>query len=664
VRNLLERRLAWLAAVILLWSAAVVCKLISIQVLQHQKYARLAVARQELIVEVPAPRGAILDRTGQPLALSVPSYSVVVNPLKIGIASASDLLSRVLHLDRSELYNRMSWARDNHRGYLVVKRGITNDELQSIRLQPVDYIDFEQGSKRRYPNGGLAAHVLGSVDSEERGDYGIERKLNQDLGGSPGKLRVLTDVKRRGIESRIEVEAKIGTPLTLTIDSRVQFTAERELEAAVIAHSATSGSVVVMNPYTGDILALASYPTYDPNKRPQNSEDAAKRLNHAVEAPFEPGSVFKVLTLAAALETTRLTPDSIINCTPTITLFTRTIHEAHARGYGAIPMSMVLAKSSNVGAIRVGMEVGQENLYKYVRSFGIGDRTGIPLPYESRGRLWPVQKWGATSLASISFGHEVTVTTVQLAQAAAVVANGGMLVRPRLVLKKGNETTPVTQGARVLKPETAITMRQMMEAVVLKGTGSRAKLQGYTSGGKTGSAVIYDPVTRRYTHTYNGSFMGFAPVSNPAIVVVVTLNVTHGDAGFGGAAAAPVFKAVASEALRVMDVPKDLPDEPPVPDTLIAKAIDLDAPPLDSGSGLPNILDEPDEGQTMVGAPLPALGPVVPNFRGMTKRAVLERAAAKGILVQTNGSGLARLQDPPPGAPLRQGSRIKVVFER
>jgi cell division protein FtsI (penicillin-binding protein 3) len=664
VRNLLERRLAWLAAVILLWSAAVVCKLISIQVLQHQKYARMALARQELLVEVPAPRGAILDRTGQPLALSVPSYSVVVNPLKIDIASASDLLSRVLHLDRSELYNRMSWARDKHRGYLVVKRGISNDELQSIRLQPVDYIDFEQGSKRRYPNGGLAAHVLGSVDSEERGDYGIERKLNQDLGGSPGQLRVLTDVKRRGIESRTEVEAKMGTPLTLTIDSRVQFTAERELEAAVIAHSATSGSVVVMNPYTGDILALASYPTYDPNTRPQNSADAEKRLNHAVEAPFEPGSVFKVLTISAALETTRLTPDTIINCTPTITLFKRTIHEAHPRGYGAIPMAMVLAKSSNVGAIRIGMEVGEDNLYKYVKNFGIGDRTGIPLPYESRGRLWPVQKWGATSLASISFGHEVTVTTVQLAQAAAVVANGGTLVRPRLVLKKGNETTPVTQGARVLRPETAITMRQMMEGVVLKGTGSRAKLQGYTSGGKTGSAVIYDPVTRRYTHTYNGSFMGFAPVSNPAIVVVVTLNGTHGDAGYGGAAAAPVFKAVASEALRVMDIPKDLPDEPPASNTLIAKAVEMDAPPLDSGSGLPNILDDPDEEQAMVGAPLPALGPIVPNFRGMTKRAVLERAAAKGIVVQTNGSGLARLQDPAPGSPLRQGSKIKVVFER
>jgi cell division protein FtsI (penicillin-binding protein 3) len=239
-----------------------------------------------------------------------------------------------------------------------------------------------------------------------------------------------------------------------------------------------------------------------------------------------------------------------------------------------------------------------------------------------------------------------------------------MLVRPRLVLKKGNDATPVTQGSRVLRPETAITMRQMMEGVVLKGTGSRAKLQGYTSGGKTGSAVIYDPVTRRYTHTYNGSFMGFAPVSNPAIVVVVTLNGTHGDAGFGGAAAAPVFKAVANEALRVMDVPKDLPDDLPVPNTLIAKAADLDAPPLDSGSGLPNILDEPDEEQAMVGAPLPTLGPTAPNFRGMTKRAVLERAAAKGLVVQTNGSGLARLQDPPPGAPLRQGSKIKVVFER
>jgi cell division protein FtsI (penicillin-binding protein 3) len=554
----------------------------------------------------------------------------------------------------------MSWARNNHRGYLVVKRGITNDELQSIRLQPVDYIDFEQGSKRRYPNGGLAAHVLGSVDSDERGDYGIERKLNQELGGSPGKLRVLTDVKRRGIESRVEVEGKIGTPLTLTIDSRIQFTAERELEAAVTTHSATSGSVVVMNPYNGDILALASYPTYDPNTRPQNSQDAAKRLNHAVEAPFEPGSVFKVLTLAAALETTRLTPDTIINCTPTITLFKRTIHEAHPRGYGAIPMSMVLAKSSNVGAIRVGMEVGQENLYKYVRNFGIGDRTGIPLPYESRGRLWPVQKWGATSLASISFGHEVTVTTVQLAQAASVVANGGTLVRPRLVLKKGNDAAAVTQGARVLRPETAITMRQMMEGVVLVGTGKAARLAGYTSGGKTGSATIFDFATKRYTHTYNGSFMGFAPVMNPAIVVVVTLNGTHGEAGFGGAAAAPVFRVVAAEALRLFDVPKDVPEQEP--ETLVAQSVPVDAPPEDTGSGQPNILEDGEGDESVVVANY--AGPQIPNFRGKTMRAVMEEAKAKGLTVLAAGSGVARNQFPAPGSPLRPGDRIRVEFTK
>jgi cell division protein FtsI (penicillin-binding protein 3) len=312
-------------------------------------------------------------------------------------------------------------------------------------------------------------------------------------------------------------------------------------------------------------------------------------------------------------------------------------------------------------------------MHQYVRKFGFGQRTGIPLPGESAGKVRKLVRWSKASLPSVSMGQEISVTTLQLAQAAAVIANGGLLVKPRLVLKKGNQTVPMEQPVRVLMPETAITMRQMMEGVVLPGgTGTRARLQGYTSGGKTGSAQIYDTVAKHYTHTYNGSFMGFAPLTNPAMVAVMTLNGTHGSAGFGGQASAPVFRAVVTEALRVLDVPKDLPDQPPGRTPVASYDEDSDLAIADIGSGQPNILeDADDEDQPAAGqAERPSRVPdqpgglTVPNFRGMTMRAVLGEAAAKGLTVLPDGSGIARVQYPPAGSPLHQGDRIRVQFAR
>jgi len=445
-----------------------------------------------------------------------------------------------------------------------------------------------------------------------------------------------------------------------------------------------------MNPYNGEILALASYPAFDPNNPPETPQEIAARSNHAVGVPFEPGSCFKVITLSAALETTNLRPNSMINCHGGILTGLpggRVIHDSHA-GMGVVPMSDVLAHSSNIGAIEIGRTVGREKLYDYVKRFGFGDRTGIPLPGESKGRVRPLTKWGSTSLESVSMGQEVSVTTLQLARAVSAVANGGLLVKPRLIMKLGGQTPPIEPPVRAIKPETAITMRQMMEGVMLVGTGKTMRLDGYTSGGKTGTAQIFDFATRHYTHTYNGSFMGFAPATNPAVVVVVTVNGTHGLEGFGASAAGPVFKTVMTEALRILDVPKDLPDDIPAK-TQIAQnqkgqSID-DVSIADLGSGQPNVLEDSDEDQPAAAAPRgnafvgpiapgaqpPAPGPTaapaagtVPNFRGMTLRAVLTEAAARGLPVQPNGTGVARVQTPPPGAVLHRGERIRVQFAR
>jgi len=664
---MVERRLIVLVVALAGWSAAIVWKLASLQVSHHQEYAQKARRNQEIPRVLPAPRGSIYDRNGQPLAMSLPTESVTVNPLKLpDLGVAADLLEPVLHLENTGLYEKLKQAYENGRGYLVVKRQITAEEAESVRALPVDWIDIESASQRHYPKGKLAAHVLGGVDHAESGNAGVELELNELLHGEPGEELLLTDVKRRGIASRQSTEPKPGTPITLSIDERLQFVAERQLADAVESHGAVSGSVVVMNPQTGDVLALASYPAFDPNEPPEARGDG-QRENHATSVPFEPGSVFKVITLSAALETTSLRPESPIDCgRGEITLFGRTIHEAHG-GYGVMPMAQVLIHSSNVGAIRVGMRVGQQNLYEYVRRFGFGTPTGIPLPGESRGKVHKISRWTATSLASISMGQEVSVTTMQIAQAVSVIANGGLLVKPRLVLKRGNQTVPPEPPTRVIKPETAFTMRQMMEGVVMPGgTGyPEARLAGYSTAGKTGSAQIYDFKTKHYTHNYNGSFAGMAPLTNPAIVVVVTLNGTHGDGGYGGRAAAPVFNAVATEALRLGDVPRDLPDDPGK--TQVAEqaqpASDLSIAGLGAG---PNILEDADEGEkpaeAAIGAPVP--GPKVPNFQGMTMRDVLAEAASRGLTILPDGSGVAKVQYPPAGAFLRQGERIRVRFAR
>ena len=665
---MVERRLTLLAVAILLWGAAILQKLISLQVIHHQQYLQMARNRQERVTEIPAPRGTIFDRFGSPLAMSVQTESVLINPKKVpDVGVASDLLGLVLHMDRQSLYDKMQEARDAGRGFFWVKRKITPEEAESLRSLHLEWIQIQTESQRHFPKGTLAAHVLGAVNFEERGTAGVEKALDNDLRGQPGQERVLTDVKRRGIASQLSAEPKAGTSVTLTIDERMQFVAEQEIAAAVAAHHAVSGSVVAMNPYTGEILAMASYPTYDPNVPPEPGENLAKYQNHAVSVPFEPGSVFKVITLSAALETTKLRPESLINCHGgVLKLPGRVIHDSHG-GLGVIPMAIVLAKSSNIGAIMVGSTVGKENMFEYMQRFGFGRRTGIELPAESPGKVYKLARWGTTSLASVSMGQEVSVTTLQLAQAASVVANGGLLVKPRLVLKKGDKLMPQAAPVRVLKAETAITMRQMMEGVVLPGgSGTRARLTGYTVGGKTGSAQIYDFAAKHYTHSYNGSFMGIAPLTNPQLVVVVTLNGTHGgEAGFGGVVAAPAFRVVATEALRILDVPKDVP-EPVVAETKTEKSEPVyELADADTRPDAQSVRDDSgdDEVPSDAPAPVPA-GPRVPNFQGKTMRAVLAEAAAQGLTILPDGSGIARVQFPAPGSPLHQGDRIRVQFKR
>jgi cell division protein FtsI (penicillin-binding protein 3) len=647
-------RVRWLARGAALWAALILGRLVWLQVFQHEHLANLAANQQVRELEIRGPRGAIVDRNGGKLAVSQPATLVAINPKRLKDPTvAAELLARILRLDSKGLVARIRQGNQSRRGYLPIKRRITKEEAEQLRALKADWIDLREESQREYPKGPLAAHLLGAVDFQERGNAGLEQSLQEELEGRPGHVEVLTDVRHNGVETRVLVPPQAGKTIALTIDERLQYICDREIRKAVVENHARTGTIAVMNPHNGEVLALSSYPVYDPNA-PVIQQKDERRDNVAVSYASEPGSVFKVFTIATALETTRLRPETVINCgNGIINLHGQVIHDLHA--YSMLRMEEVLWHSSNIGAVNVALSVGKDRLYQYLKRFGFGEPTGLPLPAESAGVLREPRKWTKGSIGYISFGHEVMATTMQLAQAASVIANGGYRVKPKLILWRqrpggAREIPEDADPVRVLRPETAVTMRQMMEGVVLKGTGKRARLAGYTTGGKTGTAQIFDRSTGRYfSKVHNSTFLGMAPLTNPAIVIVVTLN---GTSKQGGQVSAPVFKEVATAALRLTGVTRDLPDVEPVEpepgETLRAAAAE------------PKPSEDPEE-ESLTG---PVVGPRVPDWRGKSVRTVLRESFENGIPVEIVGTGLAREQRPQAGKILAAGERIRVQFAR
>ncbi len=677
-------RLAILGLILLGWALIVLSRLFDLQVLAHDKYVRLAEHQQEKLQPIQGQRGTIYDRDGHAMAISSPSHFLVVDPQRIPSKEiAAALLGSLLEIDAHELQRDLEQAAlsKRHHGYYVVERHVTDEQAATIRDMKLEWAEVREGSVRDYPDGPVSAHVIGNVGGEGRGAAGIELKLDKELAGKPGVLRIERDGKEHPYASEIAKEPAMGKSIGLTIDRQLSHVAQDALKEAVVENHAEQGSVVVMDPRTGEVLALENYPTYDPNERLHPGQKPYGREDLAVVAPFEPGSVFKIITLSAALETTNLTPFSIINCgNGVMSLFSRVIHDTHP--HGAITMEDVLAVSSNIGAIKIGMQIGNKNLYDYIRRFGFGQRTGIELPAEAPGILRPLKRWQPTSIGSVPMGHEIAVTSVQLAQAGSVIANGGFLVHPHLVAWKQEPGEPkeivrYPQPVRILRPETDATMRMMMRRVITEpiGTGHRLHVIGYTFAGKTGTAQIYDYAHRMYTHKYNASFMGFGPMENPSMLVLVTVEGTTGVGGYGGTAAGPVFVKVMAEALRRMDVPRDVPQEieelaakeksaakdkssQADDDSLAQLSTPLTKEEMEAASGgTDTTLADADES----GDPS---APKVPDFVGKTVRDVMMEAAAEDIDVDMLGDGVARSQNPRPGSVLIPGEHIRVRFAR
>jgi cell division protein FtsI (penicillin-binding protein 3) len=409
---------------------------------------------------------------------------------------------------------------------------------------------------RFYPKGSLAAHVLGSVDTDNKGSGGVEYKFNSVLSGKVGKKLILLDVRRREYHDEILEPSTRGEDIVLTLDENLQYIAETELARAVRDHGASWGTVIIANPQSGDVLALANVPTFDPNAYPPKT--AEDEFNRAVRHLYDPGSTFKIVTAAAALENRLVSRDETFDCSR------GSIESAGApirdhKNFGLLKFPEVFVHSSNVGAIQIARRVGRDGLYKTIKAFRFGEKTGIELPAEAAGLVRPLDEWTRRSLDSVSIGYETLVTPLQVLQAINILANGG--IRIPLHIIKSNPGLPARASRaapdleQVLSPRTAQEIVSILEKAVLEGTGREAEVKGYSVAGKTGTTQIYDPALKCFSTTRHiASFVGFAPVENPQISIIVVLNEPKTDEYYGGQVAAPVFREIVKRALRYLEI--------------------------------------------------------------------------------------------------------------
>ncbi len=483
-------RLLIVAGVALLWMTAVFGRLGYLQLIRHSDYLVRAQRQQQRTIEITPKRGAIYDRNMHPLAMSVPVESAFAVPSEIGDnkAMAARLLSGVLGIPRDVLETRF----DSGGSFVWILRKLPPDKAEAVRAMNLKGVYLQGENQRYYPKRELASHVLGFVDLDEKGLGGNEYGLDSTIRGKSEKIVVMADARQRWFDGGAAQKDQ-GANVVLTIDEKVQYIAERELAAAIAKTHALAGTVIVQNPNNGAILALANWPKFNPNS-PNDVKNEA-RMDRAVSAIYEPGSTFKLITLAAAFDQNLIRPEEVFNCENGAVYIAGHRIRDH-KAFGLLTVSDILAQSSDVGAIKIAIRVGAPKFYEYIRAFGFGQQTGIDLPGESRGLLRRLENWTPVSIGSISMGQEVGVTPLQLVTAVSSIANGGTLYKPHVVaeLRRGDQPMPLTgavapgEPKEVIRPETAATLRRLMEGVVLNGTGKLARLDGWTAAGKTGSA--------------------------------------------------------------------------------------------------------------------------------------------------------------------------------
>jgi len=624
-----HKRLIQLFAGLTVWALIVVARLVQVQLVRHDYYTNRASRQQERTVSLNPVRGSIVDARGRVLAESVSAVSIYADPqLVTDRKAAAKALAAVpgLGLTAREIDEKLQ----SDSGFVWIARQLPMEAAVELRKLKVPGISFIEEHRRSYPRGSVAANVIGYVGLDGEGLAGVEHSFDHYVRGRAGRVTILRDARAGTylVGGEGANRAVDGNNVVLTIDSVVQFIAEQALMKAVDKYHAASGSAIVMDPRDGSVLAMASAPTFDPNRF--NDFSPAEWRNRTVQDLYEPGSTFKIVTASAGLEEGMVTPSQIIDCgNGSIEIANVAIHEHGGNAYGLMPFEEVMVHSSNVGTIKVGLAVGPRRFYDYIRRFGFGERTGVQLPGEAPGLLRRTEKWSMLSNASMSIGQEIGVTPLQIAVAMSTVANGGMRVAPRVIDRvvdaKGNTIYQPQRNApvRVISEKTAAVMNEILKAVVTRGTGQPAALTEHVVAGKTGTAQKagrggYSP------DKFVASFCGYVPADRPRLVILVVVDEPKG-AQYGGTVAAPAFKEIAEAALRYLGVAPSMP----------SRTIDLDAPLLAEFS-------QPK--------PQPHAG--VPDVRGLDTRAAITRAVAAGMQVRAVGSGVVQSQIPEPGQAL------------
>ena len=677
-----KSRFAALALMFLLWTAAIALRLVWLQVFQHQEWVSRAEKEQTGAFEVAPRRGVLYDRNLKELAMTVSVDSVFAVPSELGDnrASTAAILARLVHTDPTDNFTseHQMLARFNaSRGFAWVGRRLPKETVDRIRELNLKGVYFQKEFKRFYPNNELAAHVLGYVGTDDTGLGGLELEFDDDMHGVPGHMSTALDAKRHVLNSVID-QPQPGENLVLSIDANIQYMAERALDAQMAKVKAAHGTVVVQDPHTGQILALAISPRFNPND--QKHMDPSVLTNLAVSDVYEPGSTFKLVTYSAALDGAGVEPTDIVDCQGGVmTMYGRTFHDDRSdMGMHRVTVQSALEHSSDVGAAKMALKVGPQKFYSYMKGFGFGERSGIELPSETRGLLRAPNKWGATSILSLAIGQEIGVTPVQLATMVSTIANGGVYMPPHVLLESTDEMKgdprlspaafhPASQlpdklpdGAhRVIKELTAAKMREMMRGIVVEGTGKAAALNGYSSGGKTGTAQKIDVATHTYSHTkLVASFAGMAPVSNPAITVAVVIDTPTVGSLYGATVSAPVFAQVAQEVLEYLGVPHDQPLKTPKEMMLASNEKDVfDSSPDENGADLNAMFDDVNSlpasdplrqaAQPAPSTPEPA-GPVPAPSRPAVAETLPEKVLAKFKADVGLDSGEEAVAAPPP----------------
>ena len=608
-------RFAYVALFFCAWTGLIALRLGWLQVVRHSDFVHRAAMQQQRTFEVAPRRGMMYDRNLRELAVTVQADSVFAVPSELGDnrASAAEILAEIVHADARDNFTskQQMLARFNaSKNFAWVARRLDAGTAERVRELNLKGVYFQKEFKRFYPNSDLAAQVLGYVGTDDLGLGGLEQKFEEEMHGEPGHMLTAVDARRHVLGSE-ESQPMPGENLVLSIDANIQYMAERALDAQMEKMKAAHGTVVVQDPHTGQILALAISPRFNPND--QRHMDASVLQNLAVSDVYEPGSTFKLVTYSAALDGAGVQPTDIVDCQGgALTMYGRTLHDDRSDGHlGQVTVQYALERSSDVGAAKMALKLGNQKFYDYMRAFGFGDRSGIELPSETRGLLRNPRKWGATSILSMAIGQEIGVTPVQLVTMVSTIANGGVYMPPHVLLQSTDEMKgdprlkpaafrPANQlpatlpdGAhRVIKELTSAKMRMMMQSIVVEGTGRRAALNGYSAGGKTGTAQKIDPATHTYSHTkLVASFAGFAPVSNPAISVAVVIDTPTVGTRYGAETSAPVFAEVAQQVLEYLGVPHDQPLKTKK-ELLVAEKDVVDDAPADSTADLNAMFDD------------------------------------------------------------------------